>query len=243
MTVDESSVSPSQHPASKPKVQAAGMAQQAPNLPRSFEEYLKTGKAAALQLKEQLREISGVVDDEKLHKAFNETRFPDGNFNIARAIDWILNDQHKQPSCGTSSKHAADDEGAPAQRPNSPNNPAETVDLTESSPKVAASNADSSGAIKESAAAASTADADLEKAIQLSLQEANRTAGFGGGSVTQEDQDVSRALEASLLDSQLGTGKRKRGETWIDPLNPHDRERNGLVRLFFSQLLRKVTTT
>lgn len=48
--------------------------------------------------------------------------------------------------------------------------------------------------------------------------------------LSQEEQDVSRALEASLLDTNPGGTKRKRGDTWIDPLNPHDRERQGLVR-------------
>ena len=53
---------------------------------------------------------------------------------------------------------------------------------------------------------------------------------FGGiKGVNQEDEDVSRALEASLLESQ-GNGKRKRADgNWIDPLNPHDRERNAMV--------------
>jgi len=46
-------------------------------------------------------------------------------------------------------------------------------------------------------------------------------------------QDVSRALEASLMETQLGGGKRKRNENWIDPLNPHDRERNGIVSFFW----------
>lgn len=46
---------------------------------------------------------------------------------------------------------------------------------------------------------------------------------------SQEDQDVSRALEASLMEPMSGA-KRKRGDTYIDPPNPHDRERNGLVR-------------
>jgi hypothetical protein len=31
------------------------------------------------------------------------------------------------------------------------------------------------------------------------------------------------------METQLGGGKRKRNENWIDPLNPHDRERNGVV--------------
>ena len=77
-------------------------------------------------------------------------------------------------------------------------------------------------------------DAELEKAIKLSLQEAQQTSAatagnFGGSQMTQEDQDVSRALEASLLETQMNGAKRKRGETWVDPLNPHERERNGMV--------------
>ena len=43
-------------------------------------------------------------------------------------------------------------------------------------------------------------------------------------------QDVSRALEASLMESQLGVGNRKRVDNWVDPLNPHERERDGVVR-------------
>lgn len=70
-------------------------------------------------------------------------------------------------------------------------------------------------------------DADLEKAIQLSLQDVKRSEGSNFG-VTQEEQDVSRALEASLLENQFG-GKRVRGIDYVDPLNPHDRKRNGMV--------------
>ena len=47
--------------------------------------------------------------------------------------------------------------------------------------------------------------------------------------MSQEDQDVSRALEASLLENQ---NKRSRGMMidYVDPLNPHDRERVAMVR-------------
>ena len=50
--------------------------------------------------------------------------------------------------------------------------------------------------------------------------------------VNQEDEDVSRALEASLLESQtrngLKFGLNGRDEAWADPLNPHDRKRNAM---------------
>ncbi|CAI9737234.1 ubiquitin carboxyl-terminal hydrolase 25 isoform X4 [Octopus vulgaris] len=46
-----------------------------------------------------------------------------------------------------------------------------------------------------------------------------------GGQVTREEQDISRVLEASLAESKSGT-KRKRSDLWfVDPLNPHLRER------------------
>ena len=77
-----------------------------------------------------------------------------------------------------------------------------------------------------------SSDADLQRAIKLSLQDQQNQQAqrpqFGGGAFSQEDQDVSRALEASLLEHSNGA-KRKRGENWVDPLNPHDRERNGVV--------------
>ena len=72
-------------------------------------------------------------------------------------------------------------------------------------------------------------DADLEKAIQLSLQEAKRSGGESFG-VTKEEEDVSRALEASLMENQFGPkGPRGLMVEYIDPLNPHDRERRGMV--------------
>lgn len=75
-------------------------------------------------------------------------------------------------------------------------------------------------------------DSDYLKAIKLSLEESNRnTAEFGGGQISQEEQDVSRALEASLMESLSTCGpKRKRSEAYVDPRNPHERERKGMVR-------------
>ena len=119
-----------------------------------------------------------------------------------------------------------------AQPPNSP--------VQSASSNAAAAAAPGSGGEKalvdltEGNKAVAGEDAELEKAIKLSLQEAQQSSAatasnFGGSQMTQEDQDVSRALEASLLESQMNGAKRKRGETWVDPLNPHERERNGMV--------------
>lgn len=112
----------------------------------------------------------------------------------------------------------------PAQPPNSPNQPQQKplVDLTEGG---------SGGSGAESGPVQGSEDAELQRAIKLSLQDQGRSReSFGGSAFSQEDQDVSRALEASLMESQNGA-KRKRGENWVDPLNPHDRERSGLVRV------------
>jgi hypothetical protein len=123
------------------------------------------------------------------------------------------------------------------QPPNSPvQGPKALVDLTDSNP------ASSSGGNK-----ADSGDSDLEKAIKLSLQEAQKNTAvaamaFGGSNVTQEDQDVSRALEASLLESTMNGAKRKRGETWVDPLNPHERERNGTVRQLTKKFISSTKT-
>ena len=121
---------------------------------------------------------------------------------------------------------------APMQPPNSPSavasgggdvlrpNSKPLVDLTDSS------NDGNTG---------KDTDADLEKAIQLSLQDVKRTEG-GNIGVSQEEQDVSRALEASLMENQFG-GKRTRGIIdYVDPLNPHDRERNGMVSMILCSL-------
>jgi len=79
----------------------------------------------------------------------------------------------------------------------------------------------------------------------MSLEESHRTTvTFAGGGISQEDQDVSRALEASLLETlQSSGGKRKRNENWTDPLNPHERERNGTVNSFFEKNLVEVSWT
>lgn len=64
---------------------------------------------------------------------------------------------------------------------------------------------------------------DLQKAIALSLKEQQKVL---GGQVSIEDQDISRVVEASLAESKAVGTKRKRGEVWQDPPNPHDRKRN-----------------
>ena len=214
-----------------------------------------------------------IRDTAILYKALNQTRKVD-TFNVALAIDWILN----QPQISQSTSYMPDlapiadtstrqqhnpitintrqqqqhemttsSSSVPMQPPNSPNSnsgnvggtnanrslvfePSKLVDLTDSVPNVSSSQS------KLNVGASGTnEDAELEKAIQLSLQEANQrnVGGMHGSSqgppgMSQEDQDVSRALEASLAEHTGGYGKRRKDGSWADPLNPHDRERNGL---------------
>ena len=103
-----------------------------------------------------------------------------------------------------------------------PNSPTQTskplVDLTDNG---------NGGATAEAGTTKDT-DADLERAIKLSLQETGTVTSFNSH-FSQEDQDVSRALEASLMMEPMSGAKRKRGDTYVDSPNPHDRERNGLV--------------
>ena len=69
---------------------------------------------------------------------------------------------------------------------------------------------------------------DLQRAIALSLQDGGKTSASAATSsqtvsgVSQEEQDVSKALEASLLETTRGRKKK-------EEQNPHDRERNGEV--------------
>lgn len=93
---------------------------------------------------------------------------------------------------------------------NPPNSPKHKplVDLTD--------NVDTSG--KDSV------ESDIQKAIKLSLQDQQSSQPFGAH-FSQEDQEISKALEESLMKS--GTSNAQEG--FQDPLNPHDRERQGLV--------------
>ena len=71
---------------------------------------------------------------------------------------------------------------------------------------------------------------DLQRAIALSLQDgcaapagtSAATSSQTVSGVSQEEQDVSKALEASLLETTRG--RRKKEEQ-----NPHDRQRDGEV--------------
>ncbi|XP_032888257.1 ubiquitin carboxyl-terminal hydrolase 25 isoform X1 [Amblyraja radiata] len=63
---------------------------------------------------------------------------------------------------------------------------------------------------------------DLQRAIALSLEESNRA--FRETGITDEEQAISRVLEASIAENKASL-KRTQGEVWSDSLNPYDRKR------------------
>ncbi|XP_066555654.1 ubiquitin carboxyl-terminal hydrolase 25 isoform X2 [Amia ocellicauda] len=63
---------------------------------------------------------------------------------------------------------------------------------------------------------------DLQRAIALSLEESNRA--FRETGITDEEQAISRVLEASIAENKASL-KRTHTEAWSDSPNPHDRKR------------------
>ncbi|KAL2094455.1 hypothetical protein ACEWY4_009174 [Coilia grayii] len=63
---------------------------------------------------------------------------------------------------------------------------------------------------------------DLQRAIALSLEESNRA--FRETGITDEEQAISRILEASIAENKA-TLKRSHAEVWRDSPNPYDRKR------------------
>ncbi|XP_053501184.1 ubiquitin carboxyl-terminal hydrolase 25 isoform X2 [Ictalurus furcatus] len=65
---------------------------------------------------------------------------------------------------------------------------------------------------------------DLQRAIALSLEESSRA--FRETGITDEEQAISRVLEASIAENKASL-KRTHTEVWSDSPNPHDRKRLG----------------
>uniref|UniRef100_A0A8D2ZLQ0 Ubiquitin carboxyl-terminal hydrolase 25 n=1 Tax=Scophthalmus maximus TaxID=52904 RepID=A0A8D2ZLQ0_SCOMX len=63
---------------------------------------------------------------------------------------------------------------------------------------------------------------DLQRAIALSLEESSRA--FRETGITDEEQAISRVLEASIAENKASL-KRTHTEVWRDSPNPHDRKR------------------
>ncbi|KAB0393095.1 hypothetical protein E2I00_002613 [Balaenoptera physalus] len=67
---------------------------------------------------------------------------------------------------------------------------------------------------------------DLQRAIALSLAESNRA--FRETGITDEEQAISRVLEASIAENKACL-KRTPTEVWRDSRNPYDRKRQDKV--------------
>jgi len=139
---------------------------------------------------DQLRDVTGIQDDNTLQMAIRETLDPNGAVNIHKAVDFLV--EGNQNSGGE--------------------------DVMPPSPAVEANAAPQNGVVDL------TQDMQVQKALALSMEEHRSSTSSSSGTstrppgVTQEDQDVSKALEASLMESN----KRRRSQ---DNGNPEERKR------------------
>lgn len=171
---------------------------------KSFFLFAQTNPEKAREHIAAVREVTGTVDDEEIKRALDKTRETSGDFNLARAIDILLGSNSHTVAIlpSPSSTLPTTSMVPPSSSPHKP----KVVDLTEEN----------------------KSEDDLQRAIALSLQDGgvtnlpshSTTATSTVSGVTQEEQDVSKALEASLLESTQGRRKK-------DSQNPHDRQRDG----------------
>lgn len=199
----------------------------------AFQKYLDREPSHATELLTQLSAITCERDPAVLHAAFNKT--VKGNrteFDISLAVEWILsrpvndNCELKEPVSNKNmgnnwpvaivnreSGFASENMKTPNNSKNSASkkdnglNDQEIIDLT----KNESLNDNKS---KE--------DDDLQKAINLSLQDNGASDGTPG--VSKEDLEISKALEASMVNNN----DQWMSQAWPDPVNPHDRKRNEL---------------
>lgn len=188
-------------------------------LPMTVVESLSTKSRKDYTLKvNQIRDITGANDNE----AWDALK--EGSFDLVKAIQ-ILTEQTKkknlvknEPSTQSTSKEesmvidvsdetefekaiALSLQEAPPQEPSTSGKESMVIDLTDE---------------KENS------EQDIEKAIALSLQQTQPEA----TNMSNEQRDLSRALEASFNDSKPG-GKRTRTDFWqtVADVNPHKQKR------------------
>jgi len=158
--------------------------------PEIFKEYI-----------DKLRDITGVSEDAALRGALDTTKESNGKFNLDKAISLLIEQQKEDRRSGDGAEETMTSTPTVAVNQSSqPNNG--VVDLTQDF------------------------QAQKEIALALSMEEHNRSSTSSTSAtntrppgVTQEDQDVSKALEASLMESN----KRRRSQ---DIGNPEDRKRD-----------------
>ncbi|XP_045207916.2 ubiquitin carboxyl-terminal hydrolase 25-like [Mercenaria mercenaria] len=167
-----------------------------------------------------VKEITGITDRKRICQAIEACRNKDGKYEVTEVVNMLVSDtaikaenssEKKMAITYLKDKDSVDAVAGPQQNLNK-NSKGGVIDLTNVSD--------------------TNETEDIQKAIAASLADSGgpyqqETApGILGGQVSREEQDISRVLEQSLIESKAGT-KRKRGDLWfVDPLNPHERKRN-----------------
>ncbi|XP_060606491.1 ubiquitin carboxyl-terminal hydrolase 25-like isoform X2 [Ruditapes philippinarum] len=166
-----------------------------------------------------VKEITGITDRKRICQAIEACRNNDGKYEDTEVVNMLISDtavkaentnEKKMAITYPKEKDSVDAVAGPQQNLNK--NSKGVIDLTNVSD--------------------TNETEDIQKAIAASLADSTgpyqqeTTPGILGGQVSREEQDISRVLEQSLIESKAGT-KRKRGDLWfVDPLNPHERKRN-----------------
>uniref|UniRef100_A0A3B3ZXM7 Ubiquitin carboxyl-terminal hydrolase 25 n=1 Tax=Periophthalmus magnuspinnatus TaxID=409849 RepID=A0A3B3ZXM7_9GOBI len=142
----------------------------------------------------QLREVTGTTDVQLLQQALQAS-----NGDLAEAVAFLTEKNAKVPQQQDETTYYQTSQ-VPGDRYISVGSQADTnvIDLT--------------GDDKD----------DLQRAIALSLEESNRA--FRETGITDEEQAISRVLEASIAENKASL-KRTHTEVWSDSPNPHDRKR------------------
>lgn len=167
-----------------------------------------------------VKEITGITDDKRISQAIEACRNNDGIYEVTEVVDMLISDTHSK------AKNMNDKKVSIVHKKDK-----DTVDAV-AGPKQNLNKDSKGGVIDLTNVSDSNETEDIQKAIAASLADnggpyqQETSAGILGGQVSREEQDISRVLEQSLIESKAGT-KRKRGDLWfVDPLNPHERKRN-----------------
>ncbi|KAL4229366.1 Ubiquitin carboxyl-terminal hydrolase 25 [Mactra antiquata] len=168
----------------------------------------------------QVKEITGITDRELIGRAIEACRNNDGRYEVTEVVNMLIADTANKAKSENDKKvtvlYSKDKDSTDATSEPQPNQ-----------------NKNSKGGVIDLTNVSDTNEReDIQKAIAASLADSagpytqESSPGILGGQVSREEQDISRVLEQSLIESKAGT-KRKRGDLWfVDPLNPHERKRS-----------------
>ncbi|XP_013993322.2 ubiquitin carboxyl-terminal hydrolase 25 isoform X8 [Salmo salar] len=160
----------------------------------------------------QLREVTGTTDVQLLQQALQVS-----NGDLAEAVAFLTEKNAKVPQ---------QDEAAYYQTTQVGNDRYISVgsqaDTSEYLPHPALPGAVPSQGVTNVIDLTGDDKDDLQRAIALSLEESSRA--FRETGITDEEQAISRVLEASIAENKASL-KRTHTEVWSDSPNPHDRKR------------------